>query len=338
MTLWVGDDNAVVSSDLDPIHHWAFAAQAISFPCSVFLLCYGLKHMGTFRKKVTNRFPIYIAFADMVFGVTHFFDHLTILTTHRFPHSSSCLFFAWALEFFMLANMVNVLAIGIYCLLLLRSKGSAIDTGKYDWKLLIVTYGGPFVFSMFPFITDDYGHDGAWCWIKGSPGNSPKIVYNLVPLVVVLVLNIAVLSNIYFRVRESGATNNAGNAGNTVIKRALLFVLAYIIQFTPLTVYTVVAISGGTVSFGYVLAVVTTINLGGLLNGFAYGRAAIERVEQSKRQSKTPLTSKGTSSNLQSPSMLKIEAKLAEESKSETLKPELGGKPEEGGSESMGPE
>lgn len=81
--LWVGDPNEPVSSELDPIHHWAFAAQAISFPCSMFLLIYGLKHMGIFRKKVTNRFPIYIAFADMVFGVTHFIDHLIILLTHR---------------------------------------------------------------------------------------------------------------------------------------------------------------------------------------------------------------------------------------------------------------
>lgn len=155
--------------------------------------------------------------------------------------------------------------------------------GRYDWKLLVITYGGPFLYSMLPFITNDYGHDGAWCWIKETPGNAPKIMYNLVPLVVVLVLNIAVLSIIYFQVRASRAANNSGSAGETVIKRALLFVLAYIIQFTPLTIYTVVAISGGTVSFGYILAVVTTINLGGLLNGLAYGRGAVERIESEKR-------------------------------------------------------
>jgi len=37
------------------------------------------------------------------------------------------------------------------------------------------------------------------------------------------------------------------------------------------------------VSFGYILAVVTTVNLGGLLNGLAYGRGAVGRVESEKR-------------------------------------------------------
>lgn len=283
---WAGDPNEVVSTDLDATHHWAFAAQAISFPCSVFLIAYGLRHMSIFRKKVTNRFPIYIAFADMVFGVTHFCDHLTILKTHRFPGNGACLFYAWALEFFMLATMMNVLAIGVYCLMLL-SRGKQIDLGRYDWKLLSLTYGCPFLFSLLPFITDDYGHDGAWCWIKTTPSNAPKIVYNLVPLVVVLILNLGSLSVIYHKVRGSGvATNNASNMGSKVVKRSLLFVLAYIVQFTPLTMYNVVAISGGQVEFGYILAVVTTINLGGLLNGLAYGKAAVKRVEREKRESK----------------------------------------------------
>lgn len=62
-----------------------------------------------------------------------------------------------------------------------------------------------------------------------------------------LILNIVVLVAIYIQVRASRATNNLGSAGETVIKRALLFVLAYIIQFTPLTLFTVITISGGTV-------------------------------------------------------------------------------------------
>jgi hypothetical protein len=290
-----------VSADLDPIHHWAFVAQALSYPCSAALMIYAFINREDFKANVTARFPVYVAFADNWYSTTHFFDHLYIRMNHVFPPEGMCYFYAFSLEFAMLANMLCVVVIGAYCLFVVQT-GRQPDTGKYDWKVLAFGYGIPFFISILPFATESYGHDGAWCWIRGdgvaANGRHDKLWYNLIPLVLVLIINIGLLSTIYYKVSAHAKRQGNTDMARKVVSRVSLFILAYIIQFTPLTVFNVIAITNaGTVPFEYILAVVVTINLGGLLNGLVYGRAAVQQAEEKKqnRNKRTILDNQGQS-------------------------------------------
>lgn len=291
----VAPSTVTESSDVDPdintqpasIHYVAFISQWVSIPGSVFIIFYIVKHRNIiWRKNPGHRFPLYISVADVGFTTTHFIDHVIVLSTGKYPPHSACQFFAWIFHFMSFSTVMTVMCVSLYCcytVVYLKRP----DLGRYDWKLIAFSFGIPFLFSLVPFTTRSYGHDAAWCWIDQSLPQS-HLAYIIIPYLFFLCLNIMVLMIIFWKL----ATTSKSTKTN-MVKRSVLFVLAYIFQFTPIVVFSIQVYKGVDVPYNTVLFVVFNTNLGGFLNVIVYGfgilnigkEAAAEKLAQSKATS-----------------------------------------------------
>ena len=128
---------------------------------SVFVFTFKRKNIKTFFTwSKSERFVIYLAICDGSFNVCHLVDHLHILITkdHIQP-SHLCSFYGFMLAEFILAQnlMVNVVSINAFLLVFFRKN---MNFGKYDYRLLLWTFGLPFLAAIIALSFGTMGPNG----------------------------------------------------------------------------------------------------------------------------------------------------------------------------------
>lgn len=146
------------------IHIPALTCISISFICVVIVLTLSFRRQSCrtfFRWTRSERFIVYLAVCDGGFNVAHFTDHLhiVIVRDHVYP-KELCEFYGFNLALFISAQnlMVNVVAINAFVLIYFSKQ---IPFGKKDYRLLLWTFGAPFLFSAIAGILGQLGPNGS---------------------------------------------------------------------------------------------------------------------------------------------------------------------------------
>ena len=121
----------------------------------------------------SERFVVYLAVCDGLFNISHSMDHLHILITRNHPYPSRlCEFYGFMLAEFITAQnlMVNVVSINAFVLIYYRKN---LEFGIYDYRLLLWTFGFPFVAAMVALGLGTMGPNGTlwvcmffWLWCE----------------------------------------------------------------------------------------------------------------------------------------------------------------------------
>lgn len=109
----------------------------------------------------SERLVVYLAVCDAAFNLAHSLDHLHILITKNHVHPKElCQFYGFMLAVFISAQnlMVNVIAINAFVLIFL---GRQIKFGKMDYRLMLWTFGVPFVCATIAGIAGQLGPNGS---------------------------------------------------------------------------------------------------------------------------------------------------------------------------------
>lgn len=145
------------------IHIPALTCISLSFICVVIVLTLSFRHKSYktfFRWTRSERFVVYLALCDGGFNLAHFTDHLhiVIVRNHVYP-KELCEFYGFNLAVFVSAQnlMVNIVAINAFVLIYFSKQ---IPFGKKDYRLLLWTFGAPFLFSALAGILGQLGPNG----------------------------------------------------------------------------------------------------------------------------------------------------------------------------------
>lgn len=133
----------------------ALAVLLISFRCDK------QKLKTFFQWNKSERFVVYLALCDGFFNISHSMDHFDVLFREDHVHPLQlCDFYAFMLIEFCFAQilMVNVIAINAFLLIFFRKN---IDFGRYDWRLLLWTFGVPLCIGSCALLLDTLGPNGA---------------------------------------------------------------------------------------------------------------------------------------------------------------------------------
>ncbi|XP_062580350.1 uncharacterized protein LOC134242277 [Saccostrea cucullata] len=202
----------------------------------------------------SERFVVYLAICDAAFNLAHSMDHLHILITknHVYP-KELCEFYGFMLAEFITAQnlMVNIIAVNAFVLILLNKQ---IDFGIKDYRLLLWTFGTPFICATVAGIAGQLGPNGSLqvyfslnfiCYFDGVKGTVANFLFTTVPLTIILVLNSILYSmtlrNIYLKEKELKKTLGK-QALTTRMRHAAaramsVFVLVFLIQWWAMAVY-----------------------------------------------------------------------------------------------------
>eukprot|EP00105_Crassostrea_gigas_P020753 XP_011439621.1 PREDICTED: uncharacterized protein LOC105336844 [Crassostrea gigas] len=255
--------------------------------CCIFLslFCASAVIIASFRSQTrpffswmrSERFVVYLSMCDALFNVTHSMDHLQMVITkdHVYPEEL-CEFYSFFIGEFVSAQllMTNVAAINAFGLIYLQKQ---FKLGKYDWKLLLYTFGVPFVLSVCAVNFGYYGPSGSYCYFDGVKGAFANIFFTTVPMTVVLVINVVLYVMTWWKIHTESKRIKTmlGNEAQTIrashkaAKLMSLFVTAFFVQWWALGIISVWQ-NFAVVPQQFFTVVVMFTNLGGVLNGIVY--------------------------------------------------------------------
>ena len=139
-----------------------FLAVSIIFSCGV--LAYMLRPGRTisfYSELIGERLVVYLAICDLLYSVSHSMDHVAMTILKEHPPEIVCTIFGAILNEFAMAQslMITYVAANAFSMVVMERK---INTGVYDWRLLVAVFGipaaGVVVIGSFGF----YGPSGAW--------------------------------------------------------------------------------------------------------------------------------------------------------------------------------
>ncbi|KAH3789183.1 hypothetical protein DPMN_167355 [Dreissena polymorpha] len=147
------------------IHIPAIICIVTSFTCAfvTLVLSFWSKSYRTFFSSwsKSDRFVVYMAMCDGLFNMSHFSDHMHILIarSHVYPRGL-CKFYGFMLVEFNTAQvlLVNIIAINAFVLIRTDTK---IKFGTRDWRLLLWTFGAPFVGATIAAGLEQFGPAGS---------------------------------------------------------------------------------------------------------------------------------------------------------------------------------
>ncbi|XP_061173515.1 uncharacterized protein LOC133182677 [Saccostrea echinata] len=225
----------------------------------------------------SERFVVYLSMCDALFNVTHSMDHLQMVITkeHVYP-KELCEFYSFFLCEFVSAQllMTNVAAMNAFGLIYLHKQ---FKLGRYDWKLLLYTFGVPFVMSMCAVNLGYYGPSGSYCLFDGVKGALASVFFVTVPITFILVVNVVLYILTWWKIHTEskriktmlGKEAQTVRASHRAAKLMSLFVAAFFIQWWALAIISVWH-NFAVVPQEFFTVVVVFTNLGGVLNGAVY--------------------------------------------------------------------
>ena len=223
-----------------------------------------------------DRMVVYLALCDLLFNVSHSLDHAQYAATgdHVRP-PLLCAVYGFSLAEFIAAQNLLVTAVAVNaCLLVYR--GRPVPFGRGDWRLLLATFGLPFVFCTAVFSRGGFGPNGVFCYFDGVNGQVAKVFFTTAPLVGAIVLNGALYILTVRRLRQKAGRNSRllgrsrlTRAAARTARTSLLFVVAFFVQWWAMAVFGVWDLVAAPPEW-FFQAVTTFSNLGGVLNGCVF--------------------------------------------------------------------
>ena len=108
-----------------------------------------------------ERLVVYLAFCDLMLGISHSMDRAYMVATLAFPPAPACKVFAYLLNEFVLSQAIIVLATAFNAYFMVV-KVKRLNFGKYDWKLTSLAYGAPAIFGICFDSAGLFGPGFAW--------------------------------------------------------------------------------------------------------------------------------------------------------------------------------
>ncbi|KAK3093666.1 hypothetical protein FSP39_018658 [Pinctada imbricata] len=225
----------------------------------------------------SERFVVYLALCDGLFNIAHSMDHLHIIITrnHVYP-KELCQFYGFMLTEFITAQnlMVNVVAFNAFILIYFRKN---VEFGKYDWRLLLYTFGTPFVAASIAAALGTLGTNGAFCYFDGVKGELANIFFTTVPLLLILSINIVLYCLTWHRIHDEavrlqdslGKDARMIRASHKAARTMSLFVAAFFVQWWAMALYGIWQLVAEVPQTLFQF-VTTFSNIGGILNGIVY--------------------------------------------------------------------
>ncbi|KAI8894737.1 hypothetical protein BC833DRAFT_623679 [Globomyces pollinis-pini] len=268
----------------------------ISFICSCYILVrVYLRYKRKGSLPVAVRFPFYLALIEMYSFINIAYNQLhVVLTGHLLP-GESCRIGAL---FFSFGPLSHYIMVAVYSTILYFQIGltRTVNTGKYDWKLLLVVFGGAIACSFA--IYNDYGASRYWCFCKNGSVSSPiMLVYfffetvMFITIVVFYYLTMTALRKLedVHRSRGAGKSTAFGmsttgkfnreeavnqlksiqNIENIMSKKMMGYITNFFIQWCPVVVYIASGIFNYYPDWVYVICNIG-LNSGGWLNLITY--------------------------------------------------------------------
>ncbi|KAK3094158.1 hypothetical protein FSP39_024794 [Pinctada imbricata] len=223
----------------------------------------------------SERFVVYLAVCDGLFSMAHSMDHLHIVITknHVYPRGL-CKFYGFMLTVFITAQnlMVNIVAFNAFILIYYRKN---VDLGRYDYRLLLYTFGTPFVGACIAVGLGTLGSNGAFCYFDGVKGELANIFFTTIPLILILCMNIVLYCLTLHRINteeellKESLGNGRVNRSHKAARNMSMFVVAFFVQWCPLTVYGLWQLIAPVPQLLFQM-VTTFSNIGGILNGIVF--------------------------------------------------------------------
>ncbi|XP_069118062.1 uncharacterized protein [Argopecten irradians] len=284
------------------LHILAITCIFLSLSSALFIIVASFKQHGLrtfFSWSKSERLVVYLATCDACFNICHSLDHLHILLTkdHVWP-ASLCNFYGVNLVEFVFAQtlMVNVVAINVFVLIYF---GKNIDFGKRDWRLLLWTFGTPFLIAMILLSTGQLGPTGAYCFLDGVTARISNIVLTTGSMCLILTVNSVLYALTWYRITTEakrlesalGGASASVKASHRAARNMFLFLTAFFVQWWALAANGIWNLF--TVPPVVIFQIVTTFsNVGGVLNLLVYliirhRKRTLAPVETSKNNTKT---------------------------------------------------
>ncbi|OWF36020.1 hypothetical protein KP79_PYT26058 [Mizuhopecten yessoensis] len=262
------------------IHIPAMTCIALSLVSAILVLTFSFKSQNIktfFSWTKSERFVVYLALCDGLFNICHTLDHGHIVLTrnHVYP-PALCQFYAFMLAEFITAQtlLVNIAAINAFVLIFFRKH---IYFGKYDWKLLLWTFGLPGICSTVAGVAGQLGPNGAFCFLDGVTARISNIVLTTGSMCLILTTNTVLYALTWCRITSEakrlestlGGASASVKASHRAARNMFLFLTAFFVQWWAL------AVNGIWFLFAVppvvLFQIVTTFsNIGGVLNLLVY--------------------------------------------------------------------
>lgn len=227
----------------------------------------------------SDRFIVYLAICDGLFNIAHFTDHLHIVITRDHVRPKElCEFYGFTLAEFITAQnlLVNVVAINVFMLIYFNKN---LDFGKWDWKLLMWTFGAPFVGATVAAIFGQLGTNGSFCFFDPIKGRYSNIFFTTVPLLLIVASNIVLYILTWKRIHDQvraiklslGSMPHAMRTSHRAARNMSMFVLAFFVQWWAMAMLGVwILVDKKSVPQAVMHFVTTFSNIGGILNLIVY--------------------------------------------------------------------
>ncbi|XP_053383031.1 uncharacterized protein LOC128549702 [Mercenaria mercenaria] len=262
------------------LHIPALFCLCCSLCCVVITLTLSFKH-GNFRTffswTKSERLIIYLAICDGGFNIFHSMDHLHyVITKDHVRPKELCELYAFLLAEFVASQnlMVNIVAINAFTIMVFKRN---INFGTYDWRLLAWTFGFPFIGATAVAVTGQLGPNGSSCFFDGVKAKTANICFTTVPLLLVLVMNSVMYVVTWKRIRQETIslnqilqTPNITNRSRRAAKNMSMFVVAFFIQWGPLSLFGIWLLLDVNIPLALFHIVVVLSNIGGCLNLCVY--------------------------------------------------------------------
>jgi len=288
----------------ETVHIAALIPSVFSALASIFIIVTGIKyHVQLSKLTFGAQLPIFISICDLGFELSHGGDHLHNVIADYVSEGALCQLFGCMKPFLINCQTAWALGVAVYLNRSIFNRGKIEPQfGPKNVYLHLCCWGIPFIALIFGFAFDVYGVEGPWC---GVP--DPLVDFLMVDLWLVLALTILLFNYgwIAYKLRSVYHRTDSGTAANTraastqkrvnqIVRTIGLYPVAYFIQWFAYTLFKTQAIEQ---TYGAVLWVVTTANLGGIFNLCLYGPLLFRQVRRTLRHEHSQ--QKSTNSSIQ---------------------------------------
>ncbi|XP_071138805.1 uncharacterized protein [Mytilus edulis] len=248
---------------------------SLSSAVGVIILLYKSRAEKSFMKgRKHERFLLYRCICDISYSFVHTSDHAqTLITEDHVRPSGLCTLYAMLIVITCISETLFSLASAFNAFLSVYFRKN-VNFGNKDWKLILLLGVRPFLVVVIMTSLHVFGPNGFFCAFDSVKGVTANAVMSTGFTSAILVANttfyVLTWYRIYTETKElKTQLDKKGSTRRATLKSAkamCLFVVVYIIQWTPLSV-------NGTwqlisdVPFGLFLAVVIITNLSGVFSG-----------------------------------------------------------------------
>jgi len=225
-------------------------------------------------KKIRNyayKLVTYLAFSDILLAIGNL---MTLETRKNDEEDSTCKAQAFLINYGGLASILwtSVIAWSIYSATVLSAK----NLREKNWRFFLFGFGLSLILSIIPFISNQYGRAGLYCWIKNDDldkDTAMRFIQFYVPLWIAIGFNVYAYVKVVRFIKKYISTT----LEIRFIHRLKYYPLVLVICWTFATINRIYNIFGKEVP-SLTFLHVTFGGLQGLLNAFVYG--ANDQVKQ----------------------------------------------------------